>query len=439
MKKTTIALVYLLFFIVFSNIKAQVTIGIDRAAISGALLQLKENEGTTNNSYKGIGMPRVNLTNLAPTTATALAASMNATDSFDLDQHIGLVVYNTNQCAKNTNGVAMGSGIFVWDGTLWQSIGGLSTKYNALPIASPAETSGANTWGTSVVRHQAKTGVYEEFTSADFGTAGRWMTTNLSATAYDNSTHSTAGTASARNLMLTPDGYKLYNYNVAYWAYPNTDGLGNPLLPIEYNKNKALGLLYTWDAATAGKGGDTGRNNIYSTEGNLFSNDEVGFPEGTAASQQKRIQGICPQGWHLPSDLEWTVLENEIILNTSLYSNLPNITSPLVSELPSGTYAYRGTHGTAMKDACATSTSTNSKGNSNHAIEGGFSAPLAGNASFGSSSGFGTSAFYWTSSSSPIRGGADIAWSRGVLGVDGRVAQSRGNRGSLYSVRCKKD
>jgi uncharacterized protein (TIGR02145 family) len=50
------------------------------------------------------------------------------------------------------------------------------------------------------------------------------------------------------------------------------------------------GRLYTWDAAMAG-----------ASSSNL--------PSG--------VQGVCPDGWHLPSDGEWTILSNYVIANTA--------------------------------------------------------------------------------------------------------------------------
>ncbi|GAB6010095.1 hypothetical protein [Dysgonomonas reticulitermitis] len=76
--------------------------------------------------------------------------------------------------------------------------------------------------------------------------------------------------------------------------------------------------MYTWDAATAGKGGQNGAGNVNNAGGT--ANNESGFPPGTGSNQQKRVQGACPSGWHLPSDYEWFLLEKEIIRNTTAYA-----------------------------------------------------------------------------------------------------------------------
>lgn len=85
-----------------------------------------------------------------------------------------------------------------------------------------------------------------------------WMAENLKTTHYADGT-------------LIPLG--LYRSSTkAYWYYPNGDA-----------KNKAtFGLLYNWAAVM--NGSPSSNNN----------------PSG--------VQGICPDGWHVPSNNEWTQL-----------------------------------------------------------------------------------------------------------------------------------
>ncbi len=49
------------------------------------------------------------------------------------------------------------------------------------------------------------------------------------------------------------------------------------------------GVLYNWSAAMAGA--------------------------SSSSADPSGIQGVCPTGWHLPSDAEWTVMENYLIAN----------------------------------------------------------------------------------------------------------------------------
>lgn len=98
----------------FTNIYAQVTIGMTEAPAQGALLQLKSKEDNSNwaNSNQGLGLPRVELTsitNLFP--MFPVGYDKSAQDRI----HTGLIVYNTNEDLKDGDG----KGIYYWDGEKW--------------------------------------------------------------------------------------------------------------------------------------------------------------------------------------------------------------------------------------------------------------------------------------------------------------------------------
>jgi uncharacterized protein (TIGR02145 family) len=307
--------------------------------------------------------------------------------------------------------------------------------------ATPEQTSaGAASWneGTTpaekVVHHQAKSGVYEEFYSAWFGAAGRWMTTNLAAHAYDENSHSQdiALTLSASNSHLNP-----------YWCYPNGGSGGSNAT--SYNNNPHVGLLYNWSAATAGKGGDTGEQNIYNPSGSNYAGDEGNYQEGTTSGQQQRIQGICPKGWHLPSDREWNQLEKEIYTNPQLYSYYTDETGWNTASWQSSWEAsvnqYRPSssvaeaHGKAMKEVCGVPSSYTPNGRSKNLATGGFNVLLAGRGDL-SAFAFGTEAHFWSSSSYY----SVAAWGRSLYDSNASVGRGNNNdRRVLYSVRCKKD
>ena len=85
-----------------------------------------------------------------------------------------------------------------------------------------------------------------------------WMKENLRTTKYaDNTSISQGDSGSA---------------TVAYWYYPNNDASNKP----------TYGLLYNWKAVMR----DSWSSNIN--------------PSG--------VQGVCPTGWHVPSNAEWTQL-----------------------------------------------------------------------------------------------------------------------------------
>lgn len=322
---------------------------------------------------------------------------------------------------------------------------------NAYPETSTDNTTNGNSaWSGKVVRHPEKTGVYKEFYSAEFGNAGRWMITNLAAEAYDGFSHTA-------HRPLTPDANTSNSYDTAFWAYPNKGG--NLSSSSDYTANPFLGYLYTWDAATGGKGGDDGQKNEDKYSSWAVDQSEIGMQEATGSatsSRQLRRQGICPKGWHLPSDYEWTQLEQEIIKNTSLYADANNIntsdptdgnsviqystiTGPdgkinTAGEVEAPTYAdaWRGsTHGQAMKDACE----PNFTGKSNSPNSKGFSALLSGYGDGGNANDFGINGIFWTSSVAHARG----AYARIFRATENGVYFYKPYRYYQFSVRCKKD
>lgn len=93
-----------------------------------------------------------------------------------------------------------------------------------------------------------------------------WMKENLKTTHYSDGTKIDDG---SEITDITGDD--------KYWMIP-TYSDGN-----EAYKN-LYGLLYTWAAAVNGSSG--------------------------SSSNPSNIQGVCPDGWHMPSDAEWLVLAN---------------------------------------------------------------------------------------------------------------------------------
>jgi len=116
-------------------------------------------------------------------------------------------------------------------------------------------------------------------------------------------------------------------------------------------------------------------------------------------------QGICPEGWHLPSDAEWTTLTNYV-------------------ESQGGCTDCGGTR---LKSTSGWNSSSN--GTDNH----GFSALPGG---YGSSDGYFRNAGYggyWWSSGEGSSSGA-YRW---VMGYDGEYAlRSNNDKTDMFSVRC---
>jgi len=118
------------------------------------------------------------------------------------------------------------------------------------------------------------------------------------------------------------------------------------------------------------------------------------------------VQGICPNGWHVPSDFEWFTIENFID---------PSITNPALK-------GWRGVDaGTQLKQGGAT----------------GFNALLSGSywGSYHYFSDLETRGWYRTSS----LGTSNYVWYRSVDIGYSTVYRNESIKNHGYSVRCLKD
>lgn len=253
--------------------------------------------------------------------------------------------------------------------------------------------------------------------SSDFGPAGRWMVVNMAAKSYSKVDRTGDDKTVYQSLEYTPTGEK--SLIMELWTYPNyPNGSGQSF----FLNNRRMGLLYNWRAVVNHRS---------------YPNPIVDEGEKAATPsidpQTAKIQGICPNGWHVPSDWEWTNLEQELSSHASQYSVLEDITTPvLVGENKS----FRGTHASVMKDFCPAPGSTiDPIGRSNLVTslskKGGFAVINASNMI-----NHGSVASFWTSSIQT----ASYAYGR-ILNVKGGTGVTRGNMyiDGFSSVRCKKD
>ena len=153
------------------------------------------------------------------------------------------------------------------------------------------------------------------------------------------------------------------------------------------------GALYTWAAAMNG----------------ALSSDTI--PSG--------IQGVCPDGWHLPSDAEWKVLEMFLGMN----------------QTDANSYDWRGSdEGGQLKETGFSKWDISNSGGSNLS---GFTAIPGG---FRSNKGLyfsaGQTAAFWTSKQEE---GADKAWYRTVNFDKEQVYRQYHFMQLGLSVRCIKD
>ena len=197
----------------------------------------------------------------------------------------------------------------------------------------------------------------------------------------------------------TPDQYT-YTGKMAKW-YNNDSVTYAP---------KGYGLLYNWNATL----------DIYNTS---YGELSITSSHAVNATFQGDRQGICPKGWHVPTDSEWS--DMEFVVNDSNVSSI---------------WDYRGTHAGKLaggNDWTISSTSgapgdyTNTNRNSS-----GFSAVPASNygISFGTANHF---TIFWSSSQLDEMEGFSLV--RELSHSNAGVNRYSSDKCPGYSVRCLRD
>ena len=399
---------------------AQVSIGVIEKPVDGALLQLKDKSGITNgaaNATKGMLLPRVGLTDLAK-----LYPMYDYVDNIptaqDMKAHTALLVMNV------TESEIICPGIHVWNGATWDHI----PENPNIKYFTDIRTSNVDG------REEQNTYAYQAF-----GDAGVWMLSNIRATIYSDGTL-----------------VKLYNLDKgtvtstdSYYYYPPVkNGPIDPSQDQAYSlANPYLGYFYTWNGATKSVKSATSYNEGEGDNAGSM-NDNYAPKANTVPTNVEKVgtQGICPNGWHVPSDYEMNRLEKEISNDTAMkyYDNTSNPTYILTpwndnwnimklasrSNLGSALLSpYYGNGGLSRKICDGTS---------------GFSAYLVGFIRNGNCVGKSTEELrlgdYWTSSKSTV----DKAWYRSFVNNFGTLYNYGSSRNDeftslMMSVRCKKD
>ena len=402
----------ILTLLVVANISqgySQVTIGNIEKPIEGALLQLKNIDGVTDgsaNSIKGLGLPRVNLKNIK-----LLDPLMENPTEDEKKILTGALVYQP-QIGSNPRCDVMYPGMFVWNGYSW------------LNLNHPIEVSSS----VNIFTDSRDPNDVQKYYTRDFGDAGVWFLENIRAKKFDPIRDNPVETIADELSGPTMADSK----TIPQWCYPQV--LGSTLnTPDFYLSHEKYGLLYNWVGANKSA-------SLYIEQGAVKD----------GVNGQEARQGICPSGWHLPSDLEWTILESEIMKNTKKYGydnvnyvDLPGGTLPLDN---SQLDIFRGNVGLIFKSECASpydapGGNKNIMGKSPLPSEGGLSIEYAGASKNNMANYENTSAYLWSSSLSNIHsGGSNVFAYRRYL----NDSQTQINRDYLdvswyFSARCVKN
>lgn len=397
-----VLIIVLLFFQTIS-LHPQVTIGSREEPIPGALLELKEENVTIPGATatRGLGMPRVYLPKLNELTMGNPSEQQTKVPNIngEWEAHAGLMVYNVHEdyCLETP----ILAGLYVWNGNAWEFLG--ERDKDELGIYRFTDDRDSETY-----RFRA----FGDPESPDF--AGYWMLENLR---YDPILHEDRQHGFNKEDFAHKASSE-YPYQDKSFAYAEGgNGTYNPAEhpSADWYKHKTNGILYNWAAAT---------------------NNEIPLTENDETNSQQYFRGICPEGWHLPTDKEWNDLEKEIATHADRYSSVEQ-DSPGWDTAWETTTGYRGNHGEFMKSQCPLyNTTTSTNGISLPATKGGFDSLFSGYANDGSLKNYGTNSYYWTASISGTAGGV---MQRGLKHNDNGVYRAIAARNNFFAVRCKKD
>ena len=159
------------------------------------------------------------------------------------------------------------------------------------------------------------------------------------------------------------------------------------------------------------------------TRGYLYNWPAAMHSASSSSANPSGVQGICPTGWHLPSDAEWTQLTN-YVGSQSEYTcggSSSNIAKALASE----------TGWNSSTNTCAVGNDPTS----NNAT--GFSAVPAGYCNGSSFINAGNYAYFW--SSTQDESNSSYAWYRNLYYASAYVTRGSSSKSYGFSVRCLRD
>jgi uncharacterized protein (TIGR02145 family) len=107
--------------------------------------------------------------------------------------------------------------------------------------------------------------------------------------------------------------YKIVTIGNQVWMAENLKYLPSVIEPT--TRSKTIPYYYVYGNINTGVT-EAKKTEKYSTYGVLYNWPAAMNGEASSITNPSRIQGVCPTGWHLPSDAEWTELTDYLGGNT---------------------------------------------------------------------------------------------------------------------------
>lgn len=194
-------------------------------------------------------------------------------------------------------------------------------------------------------------------------------------------------------------GYRWIKIGTQTWMAENLAYLPAVNPPSEESYDAPFYYVYDFGGSSASEAKSTGNYTSYGVLYNWYASTSA-----------------CPAGWHLPSDLEFKILETFLGMSGS--------------DADVDGYRGSGSIGKALKSTSGWNDNLNGDNSTGFsAVPGG---GRYGNGSFGN---LGTDALFWTSS----EGGDLFAWYRNLSSSNQGVFRLRDYRKLGFSIRCLKD
>ena len=217
----------------------------------------------------------------------------------------------------------------------------------------------------------------------------------------------TADAGWSNNVLTDSRDSNTYSYKTIgsqIWMTENLAYLPSVVGPGTGSTSVAYYYVYGYDGTDIAAAKATSN---YTTYGVLYNWPAAMSGAASSDTNPSGVQGICPTGWHLPSDAEWTTL-------TTYLGGL-------------------SVAGGKMKEAGTTHWSSPNTGATN---ESGFTALPGGYRNTnGTFTTIGRYGYWWSSTQSSTNN----AWYRGLPYHTGNVYRDTGGKGLGFSVRCLRD
>src|SRR5690554_4082552 len=214
----------------------------------------------------------------------------------------GIPVLSTTAITDITQTTAKSGGNITSDGGATVTVRGVCWSTNQTPTISDNKTTdgtGAGNFVSSISGLTANTTYYV-----------RAYATNSNGTAYGSAMSFTTQEGSSGSTFTDPRDGKVYQTVVIgdqVWMAENLAYLPSVNMVADGSEDAAGSYYYVYgyDGTNVA---DAKATDNYATYGVLYNWTAAMDGEASSSTNPSGIQGVCPAGWHVPSDAEWTEL-----------------------------------------------------------------------------------------------------------------------------------